>query len=68
MTDEAPPSFPNYQPPQGLPVAHPKQAAVLMKQVSRMFKPKLKAPSRRKGKGLKSDQDVHITQKRVAYW
>jgi hypothetical protein len=65
---EQPPIFPHYQPPTGLHVATRQESAPLQKAISRMFKPKLKVPIRRKGKGLKSKQDVHITESRPRYW
>ena len=66
--DQTPTAFPQYQPPTGLHVATRKEAAPLQKMIGRMFKPKLPTRARRKTKGLRSKQDVHITEKKIAYW
>lgn len=60
-TDE----FPQYDPPSGVPVADHKQAGPLTKMVSRMLKPKFKLP---RGKGIQSDQSVHVKHKKVKYY
>jgi hypothetical protein len=55
---------PTYQPP-GLPVAEHKQASPLTKMVNRMLKPKMRLP---RGKGIQSDQSVHMKHKKVKFY
>jgi hypothetical protein len=35
--------FPNYQPPSGIPLAHPKHGAPLMKLAKQLMKPRMKS-------------------------
>ena len=68
MTDDIP-VFPLYDPPQGMQVADRKQAAPLMKSISRMLPKKLKPRLVGKGKRIQSDQQVHVKHaKKVTFW
>lgn len=64
MTDENPPEFPQYPPPQGLQVADRKQAGPLHKMISKMIRPKIRASK----KGLQSNQSVKINHKKVKFY
>jgi hypothetical protein len=70
MTDLAAsiPSFPQHAPPQGIPIAHPKQSAILTKVLGRMLRPKPRARSRGRGKGLTSSQYVSIKARKVKWF
>ena len=51
------PTFPLYEPPKPPAILDHKTAGPLTKMVSKMLTPKLRAP---RGKGLQSDQLVHV--------
>lgn len=68
MTDDQPtPQFPNYSPPtKGIPVAHPKQASVLMKAIKVVGKISSRPKSRSRS-GLKARDTVPIKHKKRFY-
>lgn len=53
-------NFPQYQPPQGIPHADPDDQKPIVRMINKMLKPKLKAP---RGRGVQSDQSVHVKHK-----
>lgn len=59
ITNEPPeqPQFPSYPKPQGIPTADHKTGAPIVRMLNKMLKPNIKAP---RGKGLQSDQNVHV--------
>jgi hypothetical protein len=72
MSDETPPEFPQYQPPQGLPIASAKQSGQLMKAIKSLskiaVKPKLKAPGTLKRSGLKRSDGVKVKHISSTRW
>lgn len=60
-------NFPVYQPPQppGMPVADSDQAKPMVRAINKLLKPKLKMP---KGRGVQSDQSVHVKHKKVKFY
>lgn len=57
---------PVYQPPTGIPIADPDDAKPMVRMINKMLRPKLKMP---RGKGIQSDQTVHVKHgKKVKYY
>lgn len=57
---------------QGLPTAHKKQSALLLKSIMKSVPKQRKGPTRKKiskgrGRSIERDMSVHITQKKL-YW
>jgi len=50
---------PQYQPP-GIPAMNPRDQKGLVQMINKMLKPKFKMP---RGKGVQSDQNVHVKHK-----
>lgn len=62
---QAPVNFPHYpHPPQGIPVAHPDHAKVLMKRIRALEVSKPKG----KRKGLTTNDKVRIKKRRPVFW
>ncbi len=57
-------NFPQYQPPQ-TPAATTDQAKPIVRMINKLMQPKLKNP---RGKGVQSDQNVHIKHKKVKFY
>ena len=59
--------FPKYDPP-GIPIADKKQAGPLTKMMNKMLPKRIKPRLLGRAKGLQSDQNVHIKQKKVRFY
>jgi hypothetical protein len=61
--------FPHYDPP-GPPILERKDAAPMIKMISKMARPKMRTRTMGRTKGLQSDQNVHVKhgKKKVVYW
>ena len=56
---------PQYPPPTGIPLASTDDAKPMVRMINKMLRPKLKMP---RGKGLQSDQQVHVKHKKVKFY
>ena len=59
MSDESTDKTPVYQPP-GIPRMNPDDQKGIVRMINKMLKPKFKMP---RGKGIQSDQSVHVKHK-----
>lgn len=64
--------FPTYPPPvithpTGMPVAHPKQAAFLMKAIKSVGKIASRSMPKHSRKSLRNSQSIHIKHKKIGY-
>lgn len=67
MSDDAIPHFPIHAPPQGIPVAHPAQAKLLMKAIKVLGKVSGR-PKGRSRRGIQAPDTVRIRHKKPRFW